>query len=361
MRGDRALALAATTLLVPIIAAACATGRRSEANPLLAGVLQSLLTAPRSVATFEMQLTAANVDGSTHSSYRSRGDSTVTADVVIRAIVAPEADGPSIARKQADALLAGAPGTLADSLTNPVERKDVTYQTAKGTVTGYRVRTTRVLDGVPQGLHVYALIVGQRLIAISASHPKARDAAGEIDQFAEALAGQVSEWDAVDAPARAALVPAKRFGGFDLVDTRRYPTPEAGIQYRYQDSTGLQADVYIYRGDAARFGTDTMAALRSEVGTFRESLPLAQARGYFGAYSIESDTLLTVRVGERDRALHRIRMAMTREGRPQDSYFYLAVVRGELVKVRITQPRDRFPLARADAFVQALLADVGRH
>jgi hypothetical protein len=158
----------------------------------------------------------------------------------------------------------------------------------------------------------------------------------------------------------ASPVPTNRIDGFDLIDTRRFPMADAGVQYRYQDSSGLQADVYIYRGDAPRHGADVMGALRAEVATFRETLPLGVRRGYYGTYSIASDTLLTVRVAGRDYALHRITMAMTRDGQAQDSYFYLAVVGGEYVKVRITQPPGKFPVARADAFVQAVLADVVR-
>jgi hypothetical protein len=155
-------------------------------------------------------------------------------------------------------------------------------------------------------------------------------------------------------------VPANRIDDFDLVDTHRFPVADAGVQYRYQDSSGRQADVYIYRGDAPRHGTDTTGALRAEVATFREALPLGVRRGYYTTYSIVSDSLITVRVAGRDYALHRITMAQTREGVARDSYFYLTVVGGEYVKVRITQPPGKFSVARADTFVRAVLEDAVR-
>jgi hypothetical protein len=177
------------------------------------------------------------------------------------------------------------------------------------------------------------------------------------------IAGCGSSRPSVPTPAptvAASPVPANRIEGFDLINTHRFPMADAGVSYRYRDSSGLQADVYIYRGDAGRHGADVMAALRAEVGSFREELPLGVKRGYYSAYSIVSDTLMTVRVAGRDYALHRITLAVTRDGQARDSYFYLAMVGGEYVKVRITQPAGKFPLTRADEFVQAVIADVVR-
>ena len=363
MRGHSIRAVAATAVLVPAIGAACATSRQSTQNSVLATVLQSLLSAPRSVATFDMEFTGVLRDGSTQSTYRSRTDSTVTAHVHIRQFPTRPVSDTAFVRAWAEKLLADARSeadTPSDSLTGLVERHALTYTTATGVAVGHRVRTARVLAGKPQGVHLYAIMVGQRLIRIEASHPKEREAAAEIDQFAEALTRDVGDPDAEDRTTTAALVPTKRIGGYEHVDTQRYPTASAGTQYRYKDSTGHEADVYVYTGDIARFKGDDMAALKDEVAGFRELLPAGRERGYYSSYSIESDTLLTVRVGERDHPVHRIRMAMTRENRPQDSYFYLAVLGGHFVKVRITQPRDAFPLTRADAFVHAVLADLDR-
>jgi hypothetical protein len=181
--------------------------------------------------------------------------------------------------------------------------------------------------------------------------------------YAMLIAGCGSRRSSPQEPAptvAASPVPSSRIDGFDLINTHRFPTTEAGVQYRYEDSSDLQADVYIYEGHAARYGADVMAALRAEVGDFREGLPLGVRRGYYGAYSIVSDTLLTVRVAEHDYTLHRITLAVTRGGQSHDSYFYIAMVGREYVKVRITQPTGKFPLTRADAFVHAVLEDVAR-
>jgi hypothetical protein len=363
MRGHHIRTVAATAVLVPAIGTACVTARQSAPNPLLATTLVSLLTAPRSVATFEMEYAAVGKDGSAHWFYNSRGDSTVTAYARIRQFAMRPANDTTFVRVWADRFLADVRkdgDTPSDSLTGPVERNGLTYTTGTGVAVGHRVRTARVVAGKPQGLHIYALMVGQRLIGIEATHPKERDAAAEIDQFAEALARAVSDLDSEDRTTAAALVPAKHIGGYELVDTRQYPTAEAGTQYRFKDSAGHEVDVYVYTGDIARFKGDGMAALTHEVASFRKLLPLGRERGYYSSYSIESDTLLTVRVGERDHPVHRIRMAVTRENRPQDSYFYLAILGGHFVKIRITQPRDAFPLARADAFVHAVLTDLDR-
>jgi hypothetical protein len=360
MRTPRTFLVIAIAVCTLPLVIACATARLSP-PPDLVRTLQSLIQAPKSVATFDAVFIGGLAGGAIHSHYQSRGDSTVTADVFIRELLPYESGDTAFVRKKAEVFVMDIrrdKDVPVDTLTIRV-REPVTYQTPKGPAPSYRVRMTRVRKGISEGVHVYAMAVGRRLIGVRAEHPSDRDVSSEIDRFVEALALAMSESGAESLPVTG-LVPSNQIGGFTLVNTHRYPTPDAGIQYRYRDSTGLEADVYVYRGDAPRHGADVNAALRAEVGNFRETLPLGVTRGYYGAYSIVSDTLLTVRVAERDHALHRISMGMTRAGEAQDSYFYLAVVGGEYVKVRITQPTGKFPLARADGFVTAVLEDLTR-
>jgi hypothetical protein len=320
----------------------------------------TLMRAPKSVETFELVNASALTNGDGSYSYASRGDSTVRASVLVRALGAraiqrTPTEFMTLSRAFADSAVAG------DRLTAD-ERRDVSFRLTDTTVHGHYVLSRPAQTA--SLVHHYALVVGRHLIRVHGEHPTARDAAGAIERFVEAFADSVRRWgdseSATPTVAAGAIVPPRRLGAFELVDTRTYPIASLGTQYRYGDSTGFQPDVYVYSGNLAKHGTDTLGALREEAREFVETLPHGQARGYYQSYKVLADTVLNVSLPTGDRVVHRISLAVRRDGADQDSYFYVTAIGSEFVKVRVTQPRGTVPTARVDAFVQELLASLQR-
>ncbi|HEU5185699.1 MAG TPA: hypothetical protein VFU01_14090 [Gemmatimonadaceae bacterium] len=354
------LVIPSLTIVALTSSLGCASRQRSEGVPHLASVLMTLMRAPKSVAAFELVQASALTNGGGSYSYASLGDSTIRASVLVQAIGAratqrTPSELVALSRAYADSALAG------DRLTAD-ERRDVSFRIADTTIYGHYVLSRPAQKA--SIVHHYAIVVGPHLVRVHGEHPRERDAAGAIEQFVEAFADSARRWidsESASPPVAAgSIIPPRRLGAFELVDTHVYPIASLGTQYRYRDSTGFQPDVYVYPGNLAEHGTDTLGALREEAREFVETLPHGRARGYYQSYRVLADTVLTVPLPRGDRVVHRITLAMKRDGADQDSYFYVTAIGREFVKVRVTQPRGTVPAARVDAFVQELLAGLGR-
>lgn len=359
MRTGR-LVILPLTILALSSSLGCASRPRPDGSARLASVLITLMRAPKSVATFELVNASALSNGDGSYTYASASDSTIRASVLVRAIGARAAQRTptelmALSRAYADAALAG------DRLTAD-DRRDVSLRIADTTVYGHYTLSRPAHKA--SIVHHYAIVVGRHVIRVHGEHPRERDAAGAIERFVEAFADSARRWSdlepATPTVAAGSIIPPRRLGAVELIDTHTYPIANLGTQYRYRDSTGFQPDVYVYPGDLADHGTDTLGALRAEAREFVETLPHGQARGYYQSYKVLADTVLSIPLPTGDRVVHRITLAMRRDGADQDSYFYVTAIGREFVKVRVTQPRGTVPEARVEGFVQELLASLGR-
>jgi hypothetical protein len=131
----------------------------------------------------------------------------------------------------------------------------------------------------------------------------------------------------------------QRVAGFALLDRHDYEDKSSGVQLRYTTPDSVMADVFVYPGaDLVRDCAIECATkvLDQEIAGFRAIFPEMIKRGYVQAISVASEERLAPPTGAPWRLGHHLRLAVTREGKPLRSEFYLYYLPGYRVKVRAT-------------------------
>ena len=134
-------------------------------------------------------------------------------------------------------------------------------------------------------------------------------------------------------------------------DSQVFRPTRLGRMYRY-GSGELQRDVFIY--------PRTWPDLPSQAKYFLDATEIERNRGKFTAYKVESDSAVVVNVTEREIVAHEVILSITgdRSG-AERSYFAVADLPGEFVKVRITRPGVTGEIGREfmRAWLEAYLAE----
>jgi hypothetical protein len=146
-------------------------------------------------------------------------------------------------------------------------------------------------------------------------------------------------------------------GGFTLVDRHTFEDPALGSRLRYAGGDSMSADLFLYPGPAVGAPCDTGMALQAmadQIAGFREGFPTMIERHYVDEIAVASDDRLEPAAGARWCAGRHLTLDVIRDGTPQHSDYYLYVLSGYFVKVRITY---RFSDARL-ALEQAFVADL---
>ena len=146
-------------------------------------------------------------------------------------------------------------------------------------------------------------------------------------------------------------------GGFRLADRDNYEDPALGSRLRYVGADSMSADLFLYPGPVVGAPCDTAMAVKAmadQIAGFREGFPTMIERHYVDEIAVARDDRLEPAAGVRWCAGRHLTLDVIRDGIPQHSDYYLYVLSGYFVKLRITY---RFTDARL-ALEQTFVADL---
>lgn len=146
-------------------------------------------------------------------------------------------------------------------------------------------------------------------------------------------------------------------GEFQRVDRHDFDDPALGSRLRYSGPDSMSADVFVYPAPPVGTPCDTAkagSALAEQIAGFREGFPQMIERRYVDEIAVARDDRLQPAAGVRWCAGRHLTLNVIRDGIPQHSDFYLYVLSGYFVKVRITYPFTDARLALEQHFIDDL-------
>jgi hypothetical protein len=159
----------------------------------------------------------------------------------------------------------------------------------------------------------------------------------------------VAEWVLGEIP--------EEVGGFQLIETHRFPDAAMGTAYRYQHASGLQSDVYLYpvTATARDVGDDPGDQTRAESELFKEVLPLQRAQRRFDDFEVLGDQPLRLSVRERRVVGWHVHAVISRQQQEYDTHQHVFAFGEHLVKFRTTYLRGSHSDDEVEAFIVSLL------
>lgn len=125
--------------------------------------------------------------------------------------------------------------------------------------------------------------------------------------------------------------------GFSLVDSTTFS--ERGTGYRYQNASGVHADVYVYSVPQELLSASDSAQLLSESRTFVAALAYGIERGHYDAYDVPVNHTVNVETNTGASVTGRGVVMVFRRGKDTFvSFMHLFVIDGTYLKVRLTLP-----------------------
>lgn len=156
-------------------------------------------------------------------------------------------------------------------------------------------------------------------------------------------------------PAAILLEPPERIGQFTLTDTRRFPDLSAGVRYRYAGAGALRPDVFVYPAPPNVEQPGVRDTLAYESEKFRQALAVMQQRGTYQSFQILSETESDIRTPAGPVTGRRVSAVLTQDGQRLDSHQVLFLIRGQFVKVRVTQSAGAASSEELFEFLRGLL------
>jgi hypothetical protein len=152
-------------------------------------------------------------------------------------------------------------------------------------------------------------------------------------------------------------------GAFSLADRQVFDDPAFGTRLRYTGPDSMYADLYLYPGPTFASRCDQALAARAaeeQVSTLKESFPALIERRYFDSIAVARDESLQPDPAAPWCSGRHVTLNVVRDGAPQDSHFYLYVLSGYFVKVRLTYPSTEPRMALEREFISDLFTKLQR-
>jgi hypothetical protein len=148
----------------------------------------------------------------------------------------------------------------------------------------------------------------------------------------------------------------KNVGGFTYLERRNWPDPSLGEMLRYEHSSGMQADVFVYPGPDLATECPLECArqkLQEEIGGFPDQM---RAQTIISGFKTTSEAELVPpagvrwRVGRHQHAL----VTYTSRGREQHTDYWIVYFPGYRLKVRSTFDETPERIAALEQFLAAV-------
>jgi hypothetical protein len=169
--------------------------------------------------------------------------------------------------------------------------------------------------------------------------------------FVTALVPAVA-WSQQDSAA-VRRAPPSPVDGYAITDSKVFPDPGLGTQYRYAKAGQPSIDVFIYPYPAP---AAPLVEAMAEANTFQASLPALQQRGYFDSYKVAFSTTDTTHVGTNVVLGSLVAVAIKRRGQIGLTFQYVYGLREDMLKVRVDVPQAQMAHSDARPFVHNLVA-----
>ena len=127
-----------------------------------------------------------------------------------------------------------------------------------------------------------------------------------------------------------------------------------GYRLRYVGPDSMYTDLYVYPGPAMATACDVAlasGAAEAEIAGFREAFSSMIERHYVDKIAVTRDDPLHPGLAVPWCVARHLTLEVVRQGRPEHSDFYLYVLSGYFVKVRMTYPFTDTRLALEQAFI----------
>lgn len=149
--------------------------------------------------------------------------------------------------------------------------------------------------------------------------------------------------------------------GFRFAEREAFDDPALGHRLRYVGPDSMYTDVFVYPGPVLGKPCDSstaVTAVEAQIAGFRESFPAMIERHYVDSITITRDERVADQGGVPWCVGRHLTLGVIRDGTPQRSDYYLYVVSGYFVKVRITYPVTSGRVTLADGFIRALFTQL---
>ncbi len=134
-------------------------------------------------------------------------------------------------------------------------------------------------------------------------------------------------------------------GPYAQTARRDFGTPTGGIGYTYaasRDSGRVLLNAFVYARDSARVTLSSAEAVAHQVGVFKQSLTVEQARGAVERFEIPVEGIDSSVVTEHGDVVpgYRMVIVLRRAGEAYVSYFSVFAIGDGFIKIRCSVPID---------------------